>query len=134
MDLNAEPIVNETYHKLSCDLIPAINNLEAGVLMCYLLNQREIFRKQNTLINSKQYLKNGFPKTGKEIEETLVMSRFIRESAARYLQNLDLLETTIQGTPPKTYYWINDEALIKLILEYRNNKCKSHSEGSEYVK
>lgn len=125
---------------LNRDFLKVLNDLNTAVYLSYLIDKYDYFssNKMITIIDNEEYFFN----IQKDIEETICLSPKQQRSCLDVLMKLNIIKTKLKGIPAKTFYNIDFDLLVELLMNIENTSnaetkqqdvTKGHNNDSQNV-
>jgi hypothetical protein len=107
---------------LKRDYLKIVKDLNTAVYLSYLIDKYDYFSSNNmiTIFDNKEYFFN----IQKDIEETIYLSPKQQRSCLDVLIKLKIVKTKLKGIPAKTFFNIDFDLLVELLMNIENTSNK----------
>lgn len=107
---------------LKRDYLKIVKDLNTAVYLSYLIDKYDYFSSNNmiTIFDNKEYFFN----IQKDIEETIYLSPKQQRSCLDVLIKLKIVKTKLKGIPAKTFFNIDFDLLVELLMNIGNTSNK----------
>jgi len=107
---------------LKRDYLKIVKDLNTAVYLSYLIDKYDYFSSNNmiTIFDNKEYFFN----IQKDIEETIYLSPKQQRSCLDVLIKLKIVKTKLKGIPAKTFFNIDFDLLVELLMNIENTSTK----------